>query len=95
MVEKIVLSFIGVLVSGLCGFLLGKLKERLAEKEGIKSLLRENMTRTYYKYRKSKTMPFYEKESWYLEYESYKNLGGNSFIDDLKKEIDSFEIGGE
>ena len=95
MLEKIILSFVGVIASGLCGYLLGKFKKRLAQEEGIKALLRENMTQVYYRYKKDKVMPYYEKESWYLQYESYKKLGGNSFIDELKDEIDKFQIGGE
>lgn len=97
MVEKVISTLIGCIVTGVFGFLVGKVKtiknENETQSEAIKSLLRASMVNTYYMYKSNKKIPYYEKESWYLEYESYKKLGGNSFIDDLKKEIDSWEIG--
>lgn len=97
MIEKVISTLIGCIVTGVFGFLVGKVKtiknENKTQSEAIKSLLRASMVNTYYRYKSNKKIPYYEKESWYLEYESYKKLGGNSFIDDLKKEIDSWEIG--
>ncbi len=101
MLEKIITTLIGCIVTGIFGFLVGKvktiknekefyLKENKTQSEAIKSLLRASMVSTYYRYKKVRRIPYYEKESWYLEYESYKKLKGNSFIDDLKNEIDSW-----
>ena len=94
MIEKIITTLIGCIVTGVFGFLVGKVKtikiENKTQSEAIKSLLRASMVSTYYRYKKEKRIPYYEKESWYLEYESYKKLKGNSFIDDLKNEIDSW-----
>ena len=103
MIEKITASLIGCIVTGVFGFLVGKLKSIKSEKElylaenktqskAIKSLLRASMVSTYYRYKKEKKIPYFEKESWYAEYESYTQLGGNSFIKDLL-EIDVWEIG--
>lgn len=104
MIEKIITTLIGCIVIGVFGFLVGKiktiknekgfyLKENKTQSEAIKSLLRASMVSTYYRYKKEKRIPYYERENWGYEYESYKKLGGNSFIDDLKVEIDSWEIG--
>lgn len=104
MIEKAITSLIGCIVTGIFGFLVGKIKSAKDEKklylnenktqsEAIKSLLRASMVSTYYRYKNTKKIPYYEKESWYLEYKSYKQLGGNSFIDTIEKEIDSWEIG--
>ena len=91
MIEKIITTLIGCIVTGVFGFLVGKikaiknekefyLKENKTQSEAIKSLLRASMVSTYYRYKGKKKIPYYEKESWYLEYKSYKQLGGNSFI---------------
>ncbi len=97
MIEKIITTLIGCIVTGVFGFLVGKVKtikiENKTQSEAIKSLLRASMVSTYYRYKKEKRIPYYEKESWYSEFESYTKLGGNSFIKDIKVEIDSWEIG--
>lgn len=104
MLEKVISTLIGCIVTGVFGFLVGKLKTIKSEKElylnenktqseAIKSLLRASMVSTYYRYKEAKKIPYYEKESWYAEFESYTQLGGNSFIKDLKLEIDTWEIG--
>ncbi len=108
MLEKIITTLIGYIVTGIFGFLVGKVKAIQAENKtqseaiknenkiqsiAIESLLRTNMVSTYYRYKKDKKIPYYEKESWYSEFESYTQLGGNSFIKDIKKEIDNWEIG--
>ena len=37
-------------------------------------------------------MGLYERETWYSQYESYKELGGNGFIEELKDKIDHLPI---
>ena len=97
MIEKIITTLIGCIVTGIFGFLVVKIKSvkdiNKTQNEAIKALLRASMVSTYYRYKNTKKIPYYERESWGCEYESYKKLGGNSFIDDLKVEIDSWEIG--
>lgn len=73
--------------------LIGKLfVDMAAQRKGTLSLLRAEMTRTYYAYREGKCMPFYVKEAWYTCFEAYTALKGNSFIEDLKREIDGWEV---
>lgn len=77
------------------GFLtmIGKIIKDLAtQKIAIQSLLRSEMVKVYYRYREDKRLPYYTKTAWYEDYEAYTKLGGNSFIKDLKKEIDDWEV---
>lgn len=60
--------------------------------EGVKCLLRSKMLETYYRHKDTKSMRQYEKENWVLLYAAYKALKGNSFIDDINKEVKSWEI---
>lgn len=60
--------------------------------EGQKCQLRSDMLRTYYRHREEDKIRQYEKENFLLEYASYKSLGGNSFIDDIEREIRSWEV---
>ena len=60
-------------------------------KEGQKCLLRAEMLRLYYKNRADDKIRQYEYENFILCYKAYKKLGGNSFIDHIKTEVDSWE----
>ena len=72
---------------------IGKLfVDMAAQRNGTLSLLRAEMTRIYYEYREKKCMPYYVKEAWYACYEAYTALKGNSFIEDLKREIDEWGV---
>lgn len=61
-------------------------------KEGQKCLLRAEMLRVYYKNRSEDKIRQYEYENFTLCYKAYKKLGGNSFIDHIKLEIDKWEV---
>lgn len=60
--------------------------------EGLKCQLRSDMLRTYYRRKDEHKIRQYEKENFLLEYASYKALDGNSFIDDVAKEIRNWEV---
>lgn len=61
-------------------------------KDALKCGLRHNMLHTYYKNRESQTIRQYEFEDFLYLYRGYKALGGNSFIDKIKSEIDEWEV---
>ena len=61
-------------------------------KDALKCGLRHNMLHTYYKNRESQTIRQYELEDFLYLYKGYKALGGNSFIDKIKSEIDEWEV---
>lgn len=59
---------------------------------GTKCQLRSEMLRIYYHNRESETIRQYEYENFVMLYEAYKALKGNSFIDKIYKEVQSWEI---
>lgn len=61
-------------------------------REGQKALLRDRMSSTYYKHLDDKRMRQYEYENFMSLYKSYKAMGGNSFIDHIKLEVDEWEV---
>lgn len=61
-------------------------------KAGQRCLLRADMLSTYYKHRENQQIRQYEFENFCLEYKAYKALGGNSFIEHIKKEVDEWEV---
>lgn len=61
-------------------------------RDGIRCQLRSEMLRIYYKHREEDRLRQYEKENFLLLYGAYKKLGGNSFIDDVAKEVRTWEV---
>lgn len=60
--------------------------------DGTKCQLRSEMLRIYYHNRESGKIRQYEYENFVMLYEAYKALKGNSFIDKIYKEVESWEI---
>lgn len=60
--------------------------------EGTKCQLRSEMLRIYYNHRETGEIRQYEYENFVMLYEAYKALRGNSFIDKIYKEVQSWEI---
>ena len=61
-------------------------------KNGTKCQLRSEMLRIYYKHKDDEQIRQYEYENFVYLYEAYKALKGNSFIDKIYKEVQSWEI---
>lgn len=59
---------------------------------GTKCQLRSEMLRIYYHHRESRKIRQYEYENFVLLYEAYKALKGNSFIDKIYKEVQTWEV---
>jgi hypothetical protein len=57
-----------------------------------KCQLRSEMLRIYYNNKPAKTIHQFEYENFAMLYKAYKALGGNSFIDKIWREIQSWEI---
>lgn len=91
-VMKSILTIAGLITTGIMGYLIARVKEYKALKEGLKCLLRSNITSKYYVYKELGEIPHYEKENMLLMYEQYKKMGGNSFIDDIMEEIKDLPI---
>lgn len=60
--------------------------------DGQRCLLRSDMLRTYYKHHEENKIRQYEYENFVFSYKAYKALGGNSFIDKICKEVQTWEI---
>ena len=93
--DKIISTAIGVIVSssmtGIICYFRGKFqgyKNRdTRQEEALKCLLRSSITSKYYVYSELKEIPYYEKENIDRMFEQYKNMGGNSYVDTIVREI--------
>lgn len=77
------------IVSGLIVSMVVKLKKI---SNGTLCQLRSEMLRIYYHNRETEVIRQYEYENFIYLYEAYKALKGNSFIDKIYKEVQSWEI---
>ncbi len=59
---------------------------------GTKCQLRSEMLRIYYHHRESGIIRQYEYENFVMLYEAYKALRGNSFIDKIYKEVQTWQV---
>ena len=60
--------------------------------DGQRCLLRSEMLKIYYKHSETREIRQYEFENFYMLYEAYKKLKGNSFIDKVAKEIKGWTV---
>lgn len=61
-------------------------------REGLKCILRADMLRIYYKHLDTQQIRQHEYENFMYEYKAYKALKGNSFIEHVKAEVDSWSV---
>lgn len=61
-------------------------------REGQKCMLRSDMLRVYYKHFAEKQIRQHEYENFMYEYKAYKALRGNSFIEHVKTDVDTWTI---
>ena len=91
MLETIIKSAIGVIVSGALGYCISKIKgykKTIQEKEQQKDLLKEAMmtmlqgslTNTFYVYEELGKIPDYVYKNWLNQKKIYEELGGNDYI---------------
>ena len=91
MLETIIKSAIGIIVSGALGYCISKLKEyrkKLKSKEDEKDLLKEAMmtmlqgslTNTYYLYEEIGKIPDYIYKNFLNSLAIYEKLGGDDYI---------------
>ena len=59
---------------------------------GTKCQLRSEMLRMYYRHRESGEIRQYEYENFVMLYEAYKALKGNSFIDNIYAEVQTWKV---
>lgn len=103
MVETIIKSAIGVIVSGALGFCISKIKDykkRLKQKddennltkEALMMMLQGTLTNTYYVYKEMSKIPDYVYRNWLNQLKIYELLGGDDYIHVLADKIKELEI---
>lgn len=95
-VMKVVLTIVGFVVTGVLGYLVAKVKDYKRkennQEKALKCLLRSAITSKYYVYTEMGSIPTYEKENIAYMYEQYKAMGGNSYIDNIMKELNTLVV---
>lgn len=76
----------------ICTFLISVFKFAKAMIEATKCSLRNDILSIYDRCKDKRQITKYQKQSIKYSYEQYKKLGGNSFIDDIEKIVDTFEL---
>lgn len=103
MVETIIKSAIGVIVSGALGYCISKIKDykkKIKEKDEEKELTKEAMmiilqgsiTNTYYVYDEMGEIPDYVLKGWYNQKNIYEKLGGDDYVHVLEEKIKDLKI---
>lgn len=84
----VLITEIGVLMGVVCPIIISV--KKIAN--GTLCQLRSEMLRIYYHHKDSGEIRQYEYENFVMLYEAYKALKGNSFIDKIYKEVQSWKI---
>lgn len=75
----------------LFGLIIGFIKIYQANRESTKCSLRNDILQLYDQCKDNKKITLYQLEAISLSYELYKKLKGNSFVDAIYKEVQSYE----
>jgi len=62
------------------------------QNEALLSMLRDNITKTYYKFIKLGEIPCYERENLVKQYCIYHKMNGNSYIDIIYDELIELDV---
>ena len=85
-----------IVILGALALVIKPIRSRLfrdsEQREGVKCLLRSQMLDIYYRCKDTKVIREYEYKNFIACYTAYKAMGGNSFIDHVKAEVDEFNI---
>lgn len=73
------------------GFIGGFIRLEQAYREGTKCSLRNDILQIYNQYKQDKTIPLNDFEAISLSYTLYKKYKGNSFVDSIWNEVQSFK----
>lgn len=85
-----------VSIAALLTLFIKPLRERIfgskAVKDGQKCLLRTEIMRTYYRHQDTQKLRQYEAQNLVYCYDAYKALGGNSFVDHIYQEMQTWDV---
>lgn len=95
-IVKSLITVIGFLITGTLGFFAGKVKNYKQkddnQENALMCLLRSTITSKFFVYKEMGEIPFYEKQNVNYMHERYKKMGGNSYVDELVKEINDLPL---
>lgn len=103
MIDKIISTVITFVISGMLGYFVSSAKnyknklnskkenENLQNK-ALLTLLRNNLTTTYFVYNEVKQIPDYVYQNFLEELDVYESLGGDGFIHNIAKKIEMWDI---
>jgi hypothetical protein len=89
------ITFIATLIGELCalfGVIIPVIVCIIKIANGTKCQLRSEMLQIYYHNLETRVIRQYEYENFVMLYEAYKALKGNSFIDKIYKEVQTWKI---
>ena len=93
---KTILTIVGFVVTGLLGYFVAKIKgykeKDVRQEEALKCLLRSTITSKYYVYSELGEIPYYEKENINYLHKQYKEMDGNSYVDEIVIEINKLPL---
>lgn len=82
--ETIIATSLSTLTGLVIGYLIKKIgsykKRDNSQNKALRNILKSNLVNQYYVYAEIGNVPRYIKEAWYDMFESYTELGGNSFV---------------
>lgn len=70
---------------------IGFVRLEIAYREGTKCSLRNDILQIYNQYRNTKQIPLNDFEAISMSYELYKKYKGNSFVDSIWQEVQSYK----
>ena len=102
-VLKIVLTIVGIVVTGSAGYLSAKLKnckDKIKTKEenekvqniALQTLLKSQLTNIYFVYSELKEIPDYIYQNFLDMLKVYESLDGDGFIHTLARKMENWEI---
>ena len=103
MFETVMKTIISLVVSGIFGYLIGrikdykkKLKENKEEADMLKvammTMLQSNLTNTYFAYEKMKEIPDYIYRNWLNSLAIYEKLGGDDYIHTIAEKMKKWDF---
>lgn len=103
MFETVMKTIISLVVSGLFGYLIGrikdykkKLKNKQEESDMLKvammTMLQSNLTNTYFAYEKMKEIPDYIYRNWLNSLAIYEKLGGDDYIHTIAEKMKKWDF---
>lgn len=95
-ITQLLVAILTVVVTPLMGYIVWLLKEqkkdRNAQEKGIMLLLRVQLIEYHDKYVKKGEIPTYAYDNFEDMYQAYHELGGNSMVEKMHKEINELHL---